>query len=119
MSLSDNFFSFRANAVPHLVSIPSPYPYADSDDGVFRGGVLVLGGKKLLLFELAGWEARAKQRRKRRRLEEKKESSDPNEAAKAREKEAEREAKRCKPKATIDITAYVNISFLRCDLSLS
>ena len=107
-----------------MVSVPSPDPYADSDDDVFRGGVLVLGGRKLLLFELAGREAQTKQKGKRRRLEEKKASSDPNEAAKAREKEAEREGKRRKPKATIewpwsDIAAYVNISFLRHDFSLS
>ncbi|KAF8635825.1 hypothetical protein AX15_000024 [Amanita polypyramis BW_CC] len=100
--LSDKVVPFPTDIVPRLVSVPAPDPYANEDDDTFRGGVLVIGGRKLLLYELAGREAQEKQRGKLRKLEARKSSSDVNEVARAREKETERENRRRKPKASVE-----------------
>ncbi|KIL67911.1 hypothetical protein M378DRAFT_185481 [Amanita muscaria Koide BX008] len=96
-TLSDNVFPSPTQIAYRLASIPASDPYADEED-VFKGGVLVIGGRRILLFELAGQNAQEKQKGKRRRLEARK-ASDANSA---REKEAEREGRRRKPKASVE-----------------
>lgn len=112
--LAETCFPFPTEVVPRLLTAPPADYDADTDSDAFRGGVLVVGGRKLLLYELAGRDAQEKQKAKRRKLEARKSSSDVNEVAKAREKEAERESRRRKPKASIEwpwseVSAYVNI----------
>ena len=111
--LAETCFPFPTDVVPHLLTAPPADYHAGTDSDVFKGGVLVVGGRKLLLYELAGKDAQEKQKVKRRKLEARKSSLDVNEAAKAREKEAERDSKRRKPKASIEwpwseVAAYVN-----------
>jgi len=111
--LTEACFPFPTDVVPRLVTAPPADNHAGADGDVFRGGVLVVGGRRLLLYELAGRDAQEKQRIKRRKLEARKSSSDANEVAKSREKEAERENRKRKPKASIEwpwseVAAYVN-----------
>lgn len=111
--LSETCFPFPTDVVPRLLTAPPADYHAGTDSDVFRGGVLVVGGRKLLLYELAGKDAQEKQKVKRRKLEARKSSLDVNEVAKAREKEAERDSKRRKPKASIEwpwseVAAYVD-----------
>ena len=111
--LSEKVVPFPTDIVPRLVSVPAPDPYTDADENVFKGGVLVIGGRKLLLYELASKEAQEKQKGKWRKLEARKSSSDASEVAKAKEKEVERESRRRKPKASVEwpwseVAAYVN-----------
>jgi DNA damage-binding protein 1 len=99
--------------IPQLLSVPPSQLTVDEDDEDegFSGGVLILGGKKILLFELASRQGQAKQRGKRRRLEARKKSTDAAEVEKAREKEIEREGRKRKPQGTVEwpwseVTAY-------------
>lgn len=102
-SISAKVLPFPTEAVPQLAPVPMGV-LEDGDDGEesFLGGVLILGGRKILLYELASSEGQAKQRGKRRRLESKKRSGDAADAAKAREKEREREARIRKAQGSID-----------------
>ncbi|PFH53878.1 hypothetical protein AMATHDRAFT_72908 [Amanita thiersii Skay4041] len=113
-SLSETVFPNPTESIPYLATVPTHDLRTDDDDDAFRGGVLVFGGRKLLLYELAGKDAQEKQKAKRRRLEARKSSSDTMEAARARDKEKERESRRRKPKASIewpwsDVTAVCSI----------
>ncbi len=72
---------------------------------------MVVGGKDILLFELASVEAQEKQRGKQKRLGAKLKSSDPTESAQARAKEQERGFRKRKAKASVswpwnEVTAY-------------
>lgn len=101
--ISDRIFPYPTDNPPRLVPV---YPPREDDESIklqdqFLGGVLVVGGKKVLLHELVNKEGQEKQKGKRRRLEDKKKSKDPLELAKAREKEAEREGRRRKPRANV------------------
>lgn len=100
--ISDKLFPYPADNPPRLVPV---HPQTDGEvhtlQDQFRGGVLVVGGKKVLLYELVDKEGQEKQRGKRRRLEGKKSSKDPVELVKAREKEAEREGRRRKPRVSV------------------
>ncbi|KAF7297748.1 CPSF-A domain-containing protein [Mycena kentingensis (nom. inval.)] len=64
---------------PFLVPVPCPAasrelaPELEGSPETFIGGILVVGGRTVLLYELAGQQSRDKQQRKRRRLEAKKE----------------------------------------------
>lgn len=112
--LSPKVFPFPTEAVPQLISVPPAEQQGQSDEP-FLGGVLVVGGKKVLLYELASRDGQEKQKGKRRRLETKKKSVDVTEAEEAREKERERERRRRKPKASVDwpwneVTAYVSFN---------
>jgi DNA damage-binding protein 1 len=104
--LSGKLFPYPADNPPVLVPVHGPHvkieedPMEDTQEE-FLGGILVLGGKKLLLYELVDQEGQEKQRGKRRRLEDKKKSKNLKEADKAREKEAEREGRKRKPKGTV------------------
>ncbi|KXN88147.1 DNA damage-binding protein 1a [Leucoagaricus sp. SymC.cos] len=118
--ISDKIFPYPLDSPPKLVPVFPSSPLKDEDDtmaeqeGHFLGGILVVGGRKLLLYELVDEEGQEKQRGKRKRLEDKKKSKDPLEKAKAREREAERESKRRKPRANVvwpwsDINTWCSI----------
>lgn len=99
-------------------------PDATSDaDDAFAGGVMVVGGKDILLFELASVEAQEKQRGKQKRLGAKLNSSDPTESAQARAKEQERGFRKRKAKASVswpwnEVTAYDFIdNFIHANLT--
>jgi DNA damage-binding protein 1 len=104
--ISGKLFPYPADNPPGLVPVHDPQIKMEEDtmedtQGQFLGGVLVIGGKKLLLYELVDQEGQEKQRGKRRRLEDKKKSKNLKEVDKAREKEVEREGRKRKPKATV------------------
>lgn len=84
----------------HLIPVQPDIP-ASSDFSAFFGGVMVVGGKEILLFELASLEGQAKQRGKQKRLETKMKSSDPLESGQARAKELQRGSRTRKPKASV------------------
>ena len=78
----------------------------------FKGGVLLVGGRQILLFELSSRESQEKVKGKRKRLEAKKKSTDVAEVSRAKAKEREREGRKKKPNAVVEwpwsqITAYV------------
>ncbi len=102
-TILDKLFPYPADSPPRLIPVHPPRADGGSDisQGQFGGGMLVVGGKKVLLYELVDKEGQEKQRGKRRRLENKKSSKDPVEIAKAREKEAEREGMRRKSRASV------------------
>ncbi|KII87876.1 hypothetical protein PLICRDRAFT_42399 [Plicaturopsis crispa FD-325 SS-3] len=87
-SLSSNTFP-PTDAAPFVVSVPSK-------------GVLILGGRKILYYELATEKWQEKHRGKAKRAEKAKAGKDHAEAAKAREKEQKRKNRKRKPKATVE-----------------
>lgn len=113
--LSNKTLPYPTEDIPALIPVP-PAEHGEATDSSsepFLGGVLVVGGKRILLFELASSDGQEKQKGKRRRLDTKKNSTDATEAAKAKEKEKEREGRRRKPKASVEwpwseISAYVS-----------
>lgn len=89
---------------PSLITIPAVC--SSSEDGmgtqsVHPGGVLVLGGRKLLFFEMATEDRQQFKREKQSRLEKRKASTSITDNHIAREKEKERESRRVKPKASL------------------
>ncbi|KAF8158252.1 mono-functional DNA-alkylating methyl methanesulfonate N-term-domain-containing protein [Crassisporium funariophilum] len=103
---------------PLLIPVP---PSESNEDGIneaedaFQGGVLVVGGRQILLYEVCSKEEQEKQKGKRKRLEAKKKSSDSAEISKAKAKERERESRRRKPNATVEwpysnVTAWCSIN---------
>lgn len=114
-SISAKILPFPTDAPPHIIPVPAldASEAADEEEG-FLGGVLIVGGRKILLYELASVEGRAKQRGKRRRLESKKQSGDVAEISKAMKKERERETRIRKASGNVEwpwgeVTAYVFI----------
>ncbi|KAF8650163.1 hypothetical protein AX16_005397 [Volvariella volvacea WC 439] len=108
--LSLKTFPFPTELVPHLIPVP---PSVIDEDSL--GGVLVVGGKSILLYELLGFDGQEKAKGKKRRLESRKNSSDPAEVSKAKEKEKERESRRRKAKAAVpwpwgEITAWCEVT---------
>ena len=88
------------------------------DDGInmrgygFQGGVILVGGTQILLFELSSRESQEKVKGKRKRLEAKKKSTEAAEVSKAKAKELERESRKKKPNFVVEwpwsyITSYV------------
>jgi DNA damage-binding protein 1 len=98
-----------------LIPVPPNEPLGQDRRGeTFLGGVLVVGGKEILLYEVASLQNQEKQMGKLKRLEAKKTSSDLAEASRAREKEQERTNRIRKPKVSIEwpwseLRAYVFI----------
>ncbi|KAJ7069995.1 mono-functional DNA-alkylating methyl methanesulfonate N-term-domain-containing protein [Mycena amicta] len=94
--------------VPMLIPVGRPAAFQDlradeeGDPSTFIGGVLVVGGSKVLLYELSGESGRAKQQNKRRRLEEGKTSRFSERREKVAAKETERQKRKRKPKAVVD-----------------
>ncbi|KAH0586144.1 hypothetical protein H2248_007410 [Termitomyces sp. 'cryptogamus'] len=72
---------------------PQPVDDGDLDNDGFLGGMLVIGGRKILMYELASSQGQAKQMSKRRRLEKKKKSTDAAESEEALSKQEEREGR--------------------------
>ncbi|KAF7291738.1 CPSF-A domain-containing protein [Mycena chlorophos] len=98
--------SVSEGPVPILIPVPCPAEFQESaaekeaDPSTFFGGVLVVGGKKIVLFELPGKSGSFKQGNKRRRLDESKRSASHREQAVA--KEQERYNRKRKAKARVD-----------------
>ncbi|KAG6854676.1 hypothetical protein C0991_003324 [Blastosporella zonata] len=82
-----------------LISVPPQL----EDEGVeeYRGGVLIIGGRKIMMYELASTLGQEKQTRKKRRLE-KKRDADAEQVEVARAKEKEREVKPRKVEGSVD-----------------
>lgn len=102
--IPEKFAPYPTDSALHLIPVQPDIPddILDIPDDSFLGGVIVAGGKQLLLFELASKESQEKQKGKQRRLETKKKGKDAAEAAQARAKEQERGNRRRKPKAVVE-----------------
>lgn len=104
--ISSRILPSPAEPVPKLIPVPCPQAAIDMDPEDetewFIGGVLVLGGTRILLFELASAHGQAKQKNKRRKLDKGKESGIKAEVEKASLKQQERDSRKRKPKAFVD-----------------
>ena len=114
--ISNIIIPYPTDSVPRLI----PVQPEKIDDGInssecsFQGGILLVGGRQILLFELASRETQEKLKGKRKRLEARKKSTDAAEVFRAKAKELERESRKKKPSAVVEwpwshITAYVYI----------
>ena len=95
-SLPGKWFSIEEHT-PRLIFVPST---EDSDNGC-EGGVLVVGGRKILLYDLASSDVLEQNIRKSRRTEKKKKSKNAEEAANAKQRELDREWRKKKARAVI------------------
>ncbi|TRM61119.1 mono-functional DNA-alkylating methyl methanesulfonate N-term-domain-containing protein [Schizophyllum amplum] len=68
----------------------------------FRGGVLIVGGKRLLLYERADDKARVRHGKKRDTLEERLEKGNAKAKREAMDKQNERDLRKRKPRASVD-----------------
>lgn len=102
--IHDKVAPYPLDSPLHIIPVPAVISEDDTDipEGAFLGGVLVVGGKQLVLYELASKESQEKQRGKLKRLDSKKKSNDAADIAKARTKELERASRRRKARATIE-----------------
>jgi len=82
---------------PRLIFVPSP----EDSDNECEGGILVVGGRKILLYDLAFSDLLEQNIRKSRRMEKKKKSRNADEVADAKQKEMEREWRTKKARAVI------------------
>ncbi|KIJ17938.1 hypothetical protein PAXINDRAFT_72888 [Paxillus involutus ATCC 200175] len=112
LPLPGKWFSVEEQA-PRLIFVPS----VETSDDDFEGGILVVGGRKILLYDLASRDVLEKNLRRGRRAEKKKRSGDADEAAKAKEKEKEKEREWRKKKARAavawpwsEITAFCTLN---------
>ncbi|KAI6039683.1 CPSF A subunit region-domain-containing protein [Pisolithus marmoratus] len=96
-ALPDDWFSVEEHP-PRLVLVP---PDEEKDQN-FNGAILVIGGRKILLYDLASNDAAARNRSKAQRMDKMKRSADAEEASRAKQKEKERERFKKKPRATVD-----------------
>ncbi|EPQ54734.1 hypothetical protein GLOTRDRAFT_116530 [Gloeophyllum trabeum ATCC 11539] len=94
--------ALSASAFLSIEPAPTLIPISASEEEEYAGGVLVVGGRKVLLYELASQDLQDKHKGKRRRLEGKKKSANREEAERAREEEKARERKRRKPRASVE-----------------
>jgi len=100
-------FPYPADNPPRLVPIYSPNINEDSDQVItplgyrFLGGVLIVGGTRLLLYGLVDQQNQERERGKQKRLEDKKRSRNLGEKRKALEKEVKREGKIRKSRANV------------------
>ncbi|KAJ7164666.1 CPSF A subunit region-domain-containing protein [Mycena crocata] len=104
--ISSRTLPYPEDTTPKLISVPCP-PEAigldpEDENGAFIGGVLVVGGTRILLFEILSAHGQAKQKNKRRKLEKGKESGNKAEVDKASAKQKERDARKRKPEAFVD-----------------
>lgn len=115
-SISNKIIPYPTDSVPRLI----PLQPEAIDDGInmreyrFQGGVLVVGGTQIHLFELSSRESQEKVKGKRKRLEAKKKSTDVAEVSRAKAKELERESRKKKPNAVVEwpwsnIASYVSL----------
>lgn len=115
--IEESVVNFPDTTILQLISVPP-----DNDDE-FPGGIMVIGGRQILLFELASKDSQEKQKGKQKRLDAKKKSTDPAEVAKARAKERERGERRRNAKFSIDwpwssVSACVSESLGPINLSI-
>ncbi|KAG5648442.1 hypothetical protein DXG03_005016 [Asterophora parasitica] len=90
------------DCVPQLIAVPAEEVNEDrAEEDTFMGGILVVGGKRIVIYELASGQSQAKQRSKRRRLDSRKKSTDEAQAQQARGKELERERRNRKAQGTV------------------
>ncbi|KAI0372253.1 hypothetical protein BV20DRAFT_991870 [Pilatotrama ljubarskyi] len=93
---------------PPLLLVPVP-PHStgsveddeDETGPAHRGGVLVLGGRKVMFFESASQDQQESRKEKQRRLSKRLSSGVQAEVDKAKEKERERESRRLKARAIV------------------
>lgn len=112
---------------PFLVPIRPPFleDKSDTENEEGLGGVLVIGGRKILFFEEANQDRQQIKKGKQARLDKRKASTSTSENLRAREKEKDREARKVKPKASVkwpwsDVTAWCAVEpdarkILLCD----
>ena len=92
---------------PMLIPIPSHRVGSDDDDDdedrvSHRGGVLVLGGKRIVFYEHASQGQQSTRQDKQRRTSKRITKSDKKEtAAKEKAKERERESRKLPPRASV------------------
>jgi DNA damage-binding protein 1 len=92
----------HSRCLPLTDSSPILIPITTStEDRMVHDGILVIGGREILFFNLASIDSQTKQTNKRRRLESRKNGGNPEEARKARQKEAERESRVREPAASV------------------
>ncbi|KAF9236524.1 CPSF A subunit region-domain-containing protein [Melanogaster broomeanus] len=96
---------------PRLIFVPS----VESSGDDFEGGVLIVGGRKILLYDLASRDVLEQNIRRNRRTEKKKRSGDAEEASRAKDKEMEREWRKKKTRAMItwpwsEVTALCSLN---------
>ena len=101
--IPDRVVPYPTELSPKLIPVP-PNESLEEDlpGGTFLGGVLVVGGREILLFDVASLQSQEKQMGKLKRLEAKKKSGDLGEAARARGKEQERLSRIRKPKGSVE-----------------
>ncbi|KAF9463019.1 CPSF A subunit region-domain-containing protein [Collybia nuda] len=114
-SISSKILPSPTESIPLLVSVPPPEVEADAeeDEENFIGGVMIVGGRKVVIFEMTKGQARKKG--KRRRVESNKASVDLAEVEKSKEKE--REGRKRKPRSSVewpwgDVTAICTLDHL-------
>ena len=114
--ISNKIIPYPMDSLPRLIPVQPEI----NGDGInmseysFQGGVLLVGGRQILLFELSSKEGQEKLKGKRKRLEARKKGTDAAEVARAKAKELERESRKKKPNAVVEwpwsqITAYVSM----------
>lgn len=113
-AISKKVLPLPEDNIPCLIPVPPLLAEDDDEERDFLGGVLVAGGNKVLLYELASERSRAKQRGKRDRLEKLKTGSDAAKAKSANFKQLERDARKRKPTATVEwpwgeVTAWCGV----------
>ena len=96
LSLPGKWFSIEEQT-PRLIFVPS----TENSDNECEGGILVVGGRKILLYDLASGDALEQNIRKSRRMEKMKKSRNAEEVADAKQKEKESEWKKKKARAMI------------------
>lgn len=109
--ISNKVVPYPDETTLHLFPVqPQSVEDSDIDEENFLGGLLIIGGRKIVMYELASSQGQAKQRSKRRRLEKRKKSA--ADVEEARNKEKEREGRSRKVCGSIEwpwseVTAYV------------
>ncbi|KAF7365431.1 CPSF-A domain-containing protein [Mycena venus] len=104
--ISPKFLPYPETAVPKLIPVLCPQDFtntdAENESETFIGGVLLVGGTRILLFEVVSADGQDKQRNKRRKLERAKETGIKAEIEKATQKQLDRDTRKRKPKASVD-----------------
>lgn len=97
-AISSKMVPCPANQIPKMLPVNKDLGGEDA----FRGGILILGGRKIILYELTSSESQRKQKGKTKRLEARKSSTDQTIVNSAMAKEKERETRKKKARATIE-----------------
>ncbi|KAJ3557088.1 hypothetical protein NM688_g1656 [Phlebia brevispora] len=84
-----------------LISVPSFLIESDEEEDECRGGVLVLGGRKILFYEVASVDRQKRQKNKDKRQSKRKASGNDKQLETARQKDKERDTKKVKPRMSV------------------